>query len=63
VSEDEISLERLDARVAALTAEVRDLQIRFGTLEQHFGAQEERTTTMLALLVRVAERLDGGTPG
>jgi hypothetical protein len=84
VSEDRISLELLGARVANLTAEVRDLQIRFGALEQRIGALEqrfsamegrltaietrlgaleERMTRMLALLVRVAERLDGGTPG
>jgi hypothetical protein len=67
-----------------LTAEVRDLQIRFGAfeqrfaamearltaiesrlgaLEQRFGAQEERMTRMLALLLRVAERMDGAAPG
>jgi chromosome segregation ATPase len=84
VSEEKISLELLGARVATLTAEVRDLQLRFGaleqrfsamearltaietrlgTLEQRFGAQEERMTRMLALIVRIAERLDGGSRG
>jgi uncharacterized coiled-coil protein SlyX len=77
VSEERTSLELLGARVATLTAEVRDLQLRFGALEQRFsvmeqrfgalerrfGAQEERMTRMLALLVHLAERLDGGSPG
>ena len=62
VSEDKIGLELLGARVATLTAKVRDLQIRFGALEQRFGVME-RMTRMLALLLRVAERLDGGTAG
>ncbi len=30
MSEEKISLELLGARVAALTAEMRDLQVRFG---------------------------------
>jgi len=83
VGEERISLELLGARVVALTADVRDLQVRFGALEQRFGALEqrfsvvetrlgaiehrlgaleERMTRMLALLVRVAERVDGGRP-
>jgi hypothetical protein len=32
-------------------------------MEQRFGAQEERMTRMLALVVRIAERLDGGSRG
>jgi hypothetical protein len=83
VSDEKISLDLLGTRVATLTAEVRDLQVRFGALEQRFGimeirlgaleqrfgaieqrfgAQEERMTRMLALLVRVAERVGGGSP-
>jgi hypothetical protein len=91
LSDEKVSFELLGSRVLMLTAEVRDLQLRFGALEQRFGAlegrlgvietrlggmenrlgglesrfagQEERMTRMLALLVRVAERLDGGVPG
>lgn len=76
VSEEKVSLELLGMRVATLTAEVRDLQLRFGALEQRFGtiearlgaleqrfgAQEERMTRVLALLVRVAERVGVGAP-
>jgi hypothetical protein len=39
------------------------IETRLGALEQRFGALEERMTRMLALLVRVAERRDGGSPG
>jgi uncharacterized coiled-coil protein SlyX len=83
MSEEKISLELLGARVSALTAEVRDLQVCFGVLEQRFGAletrlggiearlgameqrfgaQEECMTRMPAFLVRIAERMDGGSP-
>jgi predicted nucleic acid-binding Zn-ribbon protein len=78
VSDEKISLELLGSRMLTMTAELRDLQLRFGALEQRlsalehrisalehrisaiesrFGAQEERMTAMLALLVRVAERV------
>ncbi len=62
----------LGARVLTLTAEVRDLQHRFtamerrftamevrlGAMERRFSVQEERMSAMLAVIVRVAERLD-----
>jgi hypothetical protein len=78
VGDEKISLELLGSRMLAMTAELRDLQLRFGAIEQRlgaleqrfsaleqrigaiesrFGAQEERMTAMLALLVRVAERI------
>ncbi len=78
MSDEKISLELLGSRMLTMTAELRDLQLRFGALEQRlsalehrisalehrisaiesrFGAQEERMTAMLALLVRVAERV------
>jgi hypothetical protein len=34
-----------------------------GAIEQRFGALEERMTRMLALAVRIAGRLDGGSRG
>ena len=37
------------------------LESRFSAQESRFGAQEERMAAMLALLVRVAERIEGGT--
>ena len=69
MSEEKISLDLLGSRVLTLTAELRDVQLRLGALEQRlgalearfgalearFGAQEERMAAMLALLVRVAE--------
>jgi hypothetical protein len=63
MSEEKISLELLGARVATLTdrindleLDVRDLKIRFTSLEQRFGIQEEPMSRMLAILVRLAER-------
>ena len=69
MSEEKISLDLLGSRVLTLTAELRDVQLRLGALEQRFGAlearfgalearfgaQEERMAAMLALLLRVAE--------
>jgi hypothetical protein len=39
------------------------MEQRFNAMEDRFGAQEERMTRMLAPVVRVAERPDGGAPG
>jgi hypothetical protein len=64
VSGETVTLELLGARLSALHAEVRDLQQRFtametrlGALEARFAAQEERMTRLIALVVRIAERL------
>ncbi len=76
MSEEKISLELLGVRVMTITAELRDVQLRLGAIEQRigalesrfsalearFGAQEERMAAMLSLLVRVAERIEGGAP-
>ncbi len=75
MSDEKISLDLLGARVLTLTTEVRDLQHRFtamesrftamevrlSAMEQRFAVQEERMSAMLALVVRIAERLDGGS--
>jgi septal ring factor EnvC (AmiA/AmiB activator) len=72
MSDENVTLELLGARVLTLTAEVRDLQQRFTGIETRIGAiearitamegrfavQEERMTRMLALLVRIAERIE-----
>jgi len=77
-----LDLALLGARVLTLTAEIRDLQLRFSALEGRFAAmesrfsameirlgaierrldvQEERMSAMLAVIVRIAERLDRTT--
>lgn len=74
MSDETVSLELFGSRVLTMTAELRDLQLRvgaleqrfgamesgFGALESRFGAQEERMAAMLSLLVRLAERIEGG---
>ena len=49
----------LETRLAALETRFSAMETRFSAMETRFAAQEERMTRMLALLVRVAERLDG----
>jgi hypothetical protein len=77
-----LDLALLGARVLTLTAEIRDLQLRFsalegrfaamesrfsameirlGAIERRLGVQEERMSAMLAVIVRIAERLDRTT--
>jgi hypothetical protein len=76
MSDEKISLELLGARVLTLTVGVRGLQqrftamksrftameSRFTALEQCFGVMEDRMTAMLAVLVRVAERVGRTSP-
>ena len=50
----------LEQRFGALKSRLGALKSRFGALKSRFGAQEERMAAMLSLLVRVAERIDGG---
>ncbi len=71
MSDQNVTLELLGARMLALTADVRDLQqrvtgletrfgvleARFSGLESRFAAQEERMTRLIALVVRIAERI------
>jgi uncharacterized coiled-coil protein SlyX len=47
----------LESRFAALETTVNS---RFGALESRFAAQEERMNRLIALVVRIAERLEGG---
>jgi hypothetical protein len=92
MGDEKISLELVGTRLLVLTAEVRDLEQRFGILEarlsgiearlggiaaaidsrfaavdarldmidRRLAAQEERQGRILAPVVRIAERLDGG---
>jgi hypothetical protein len=39
------------------------METRLGSFEARFAGLEDRMTRMLALLVRVAERLDGSPAG
>ena len=47
-----------DARVLTLTAEVRDLQLRFSALEGRFAAMESRFSAMESRLGAIVRRLD-----
>jgi len=53
----------MEARFSALESRVAALELammtRFDAIEQRFAVMEERMSPMLAVIVRVAERLDG----
>jgi chromosome segregation ATPase len=75
MSEERVTLELLGARTLALTADMRDVKLRLSALENRFtvmenrltgvenriGVLEERINGLIALVVRIAERLDGTT--
>ena len=42
MSDEKVSLELLGLRVLTITAELRDVQLRLGALEQRFTAMEAR---------------------
>lgn len=50
----------LEQRFGAMESRFGALESRFSVQESRFGAQEERMAAMLSLLVRVAERIEGG---
>ena len=56
-SEDTITLELLGARLLALTADVRDLQLRFAGMETRLGALEARFSGMEARFAVQKERM------
>jgi hypothetical protein len=37
------------------------MEVRLGAMEQRFALQEERMSAMLAVIVRIVERLDSRT--
>jgi hypothetical protein len=45
--------------VIAMQSGYLALEDRFSAMEQRFAVQDERMSAMLAMIVRVAERLDG----
>jgi septal ring factor EnvC (AmiA/AmiB activator) len=52
----------MEARLGAMETRLGAMEARLGAMEQRFSVQEERMSAMLALVVRIAERLDR-TPG
>jgi len=51
-----------EARLGGLETRIGALESRFSAMEQRYAIQEERMTRMLALVVRIAERIDGSPP-
>jgi predicted nucleic acid-binding Zn-ribbon protein len=49
----------LEHRFTALEDRFRAMEHRISAMEERFAVQEERMSAMLAMIVRVAERLDG----
>jgi chromosome segregation ATPase len=50
----------MEVRLGALETRFSSMEARMGALEGRFGVLEERMTHLIALVVRVAERI--GTP-
>ena len=48
----------MESRFTAIEVRLGAMEVRLGTMEQRFSVQEERMSAMLAVIVRVAERLD-----
>ena len=55
----------MESRFSALESRVTALEVamttRLDAMERRFTVQEERMSAMLALIVRIAERLDGAS--
>ena len=47
----------MEVRLGALETRFSSMEARMGALEGRFGVLEERVTRLIALVVRVAERL------
>jgi len=48
----------LQQRFTAMESRFTAMEVRLGAMERRFSVQEERMSAMLAVIVRVAERLD-----
>jgi predicted nucleic acid-binding Zn-ribbon protein len=48
----------LEGRFAAMESRFSAMEIRLGAIERRLDVQEERMSAMLAVIVRIAERLD-----
>ena len=51
----------MEHRFAALESRFTAMESRLSGIEGRLGVTEERMSTMLALIVRIGERLDGGS--
>jgi predicted nucleic acid-binding Zn-ribbon protein len=51
----------MEGRLTAMESRFTAMEVRLSAMEQRFAVQEERMSAMLALVVRIAERLDGGS--
>jgi hypothetical protein len=49
----------IEARLGGVEGRISGLEARISGLETRFGVQEERMARMLALIVRIAERVGG----
>ena len=52
----------MEHRFAALETGFTAMEARLSGIEGRLGGLEERISAMLSLVVRIAERLDGGSP-
>lgn len=52
----------LENRFTALETRIGAMESRLSGIEDRLDGVEQRLTALLAVLVRVAERIDGGTP-
>jgi hypothetical protein len=57
----EVRLGALETRFSGLETRFSGMETRMGAIEARFGVLDERMTRLIALVVRVAERL-GTTP-
>jgi predicted nucleic acid-binding Zn-ribbon protein len=51
----------MESRLTAMESRFTAMEVRLSAMEQRFAVQEERMSAMLALVVRIAERLDGAS--
>jgi hypothetical protein len=58
----QIPFTALEHRFTALENRFTAMESRLSGIEGRLGSLEERMSAMLAVIVRVAERLDGGAP-
>jgi hypothetical protein len=57
----EVRFTAMEHRFTAMESRSTAMEARLGGIEGRLGGLEERMSAMLALIVRIAERLDGGT--
>jgi len=52
----------VESRFSALESRFTAMETRLGGIESCLGVIEDRMSSMLSLIVRIAERLDGASP-